>query len=139
MFSGSKVMRMERSRMVLLVAMVVFAVSFFLPAVFFSGLGPGGMIGYMCAYVTLLSPWSSDGLKDIGTQPLAYFTVLFSGLINPVFLVSVVLLRRPRAQKAARILRILFLLMLPACWFVFVSHNMYPGPGYFLWTAAMIV
>jgi hypothetical protein len=127
---------MEKSRVVLLVAMILFLVSFFLPAVFISGFS-AGLAGYLCGYFALVSPWANDWVKDWSAQPIAYLAVFVSGLINVVFLITAVLLWRNRAQKATRILRIVLLLMLPACWVVFAGNHMTPGPGYFLWTASM--
>jgi uncharacterized membrane protein len=127
---------MEKSRVVLLVAVVLFLASFFLPAVFISGFS-SGLEGYICAYFALISPWANDWVKDWSAHPIAYPAVLVSGLINLVFLITAILLWRKRAQKAAGILRIVLLSILPACWIVFAGNHMKPGPGYFLWTASM--
>jgi hypothetical protein len=127
---------MEKSRLVLLVALILFLAAFFLPAVFLSGFS-SGLEGYLCVYFALISPWSNDWLKDWSAHPIAYLAVFVSGLINVVFLITAVLLWRKRAQKASRILRMVLLLMVPACWVVFAGNHMKPGPGYFLWTAAI--
>jgi hypothetical protein len=121
--------------------LVLFAVSFRLVAVRQGGAGPGdpGMRGYTCAYVTLLSPWGSDGLRMLREGPVEYFAVLFSGWINPVFLITTILLLiRPNGGLAGT-LRVILLIMFLACWIVFYKEHLHPREGYFLWTAAMLL
>ena len=132
---------MRRSRVVLLVAMILFVGSFFGTAVicrsaFISGTE---VPGFSCAEITLLTPWSEDGAKLLHEYPLGYVAMLLSGWINLIFLITVVLLFRDRARRLANVLRIALLLMLPACWIVFFYQNLRPGYAYFLWMAAMLL
>jgi hypothetical protein len=129
---------MQRSEKVLLVALIVFAISFFLPAIWISHVIPRTANGYWCAWVTLVSPWTADGLKDLPTAPVKYFSILLSGWINPLFLISVVLSRKKSARKLSRTLRTIALVLMPVCWIVFYTQGVYPFIGYFIWTAAMI-
>jgi hypothetical protein len=125
----------------MLLGMVLFVVSFFLIAVREAGAAPSdsGMRGYTCAYVALLSPWGSDGLRMLREGPVDYFAILLSGWINPVFLITVVvLLVRPKGSLAG-VLRITLLIMFLACWIVFYKEHLHPREGYFLWTAAMLL
>ena len=121
--------------------LVLFAFSFRLIAVREAGAGPSdpGIRGYTCAYVALLSPWGSDGLRMLREGPLDYFAILLSGSINPVFLIAVVvLLVRPKGSLAG-MLRVMLLIMFLACWIVFYKEHLHPREGYLLWTAAMLL
>jgi hypothetical protein len=131
-------MSIQRSDKVLLVALIVFALSFFLPAIWIPHATPHTATGYWCAYVTLVSPWTTDGLRDLPTAPIKYFSILLSGWINPLFLMSMVLSRRERTRRPSRMLRTVALFLMPVCWIVFFTQNVYPFVGYFIWTAAMI-
>ena len=129
---------MQRDRIVLLVAMIVFAVSFLLPAVYMSGVHPT-FEGYWCAYVTIVGPWTKVNLEDISAEPIQYFSILLSGLINPLFLASIFLLHRERTKRIGRIMRLALLCLLPVCWIVFLENHLYPHVGYFLWVGGMIL
>lgn len=131
-------MPMQRSEKILLVALIVFAVSFFFPAIWVPHVTPHTATGYWCAWVTLVSPWTADGLKDLPTAPVKYFSILLSGWINPLFLISVALSLRERTRRPSRMLRTVALFLMPVCWIVFFTQNVYPFVGYFIWTAAMI-
>ncbi len=132
-------MPMEKSRKVLLLALSIFVVSFLLPAIWVPHATPATLPGYWCAYQTLVSPWRTDGLTDLPREPVQYFSMLLSGWINPLFLITLPLLRRGKTPKLARRLRIAVLCLMPACWVVFVQDGVFPFIGYFLWTAAIIV
>ena len=131
-------MSMQKSEKVLLGALIVFSVSFFLPAIWIPHVTLHTATGYWCAYVTLISPWTADGLKDLPTAPVKYFSILLSGWINPLFLISTVLSRREGARRLSRTLRTVALFLMPACWIVFFTQNVYPFVGYFIWTTAII-
>src|SRR5262245_54589006 len=121
--------------------MVLFVGSFFLIAVREANAtqAGSGMRGYTCAYVAFLSPWGSDGLRMLREGPMDYFSVLFSGWINPVFLITaLVLFIRPDGRLAGT-LRIIVLVMFLACWIVFYKEHLHPQAGYFLWTGAMLL
>ena len=72
-------MSIQRSEKVLLVALIIFAISFFLPAIWIPHVSLHTATGYWCAYVTLVSPWTADGLRDLPTAPVKYFAILLSG------------------------------------------------------------
>jgi len=130
---------MERSQKILLVALIVFAVSFVLPAIWVPHASPSTLQGYWCAYNTLVSPWSAEALNDLAKEPVQYFSVLFSGWINPLFLIALLFLNRENSRKLGRTLRTVVLCLMPACWIVFIQDGVYPFIGYFIWTAAIIV
>ncbi|HEY2168061.1 MAG TPA: hypothetical protein VGJ30_00430 [Candidatus Angelobacter sp.] len=131
-------MSIQRSEKVLLVALTVFAISFFLPAIWIPHVTQHTATGYWCAYVTLVSPWTSDGMRDLATAPVQYFAILLSGWINPLFLISMVLSRREKTRRFSRTLRTVVLFLMPACWVVFFTEHVYPFAGYLIWTVAII-
>jgi len=98
-----------------------------------------GIPGYLCAYMTIVLPWTSDGMRMLHHEPADYFAILLSGWINPVFLVTFVLLLINPRNRLAGILRILLIFMFAACWIVFYYEHLHPRLGYFLWTAAMLL
>jgi hypothetical protein len=128
----------HRNEKVLLVALIIFAISFFLPAIWVAHVTPHTVGGYWCAWVTLVGPWTADGFRDLPTAPIKYFSILLSGWINPLFLISIVLSRREKTIKLSRTLRTVALVLTPICWIVFYTQGVYPFVGYFIWTATMI-
>lgn len=63
---------MKISRVLLLVGMVLYIVSFFLTAVKDAYASPAasGYKGYLCAYLTLLTPWGHDGRRMLREGPI---------------------------------------------------------------------
>jgi len=98
-----------------------------------------GIPGYLCAYMTIVLPWTSDGMRMLRHEPVDYFAILLSGWINPVFLITFILLLINPRNRSAGILRIVLILMFAACWIVFYYEHLHPRLGYFLWTAAMLL
>src|SRR5262245_59111370 len=130
---------MKMSRVILLIGFLVYVGSFFLIAVKESGQNASGFRGYWCAYTTLQAPWGHSGLEVLREKPLEYFAWLFSGWINPFFLAALVASLIKPAGRLAATLRIVTLLMLPACWLVFHMEHVRPYTGYFLWTGGMLL
>ena len=132
---------MRKNWILVLVGMALWVGSFFLIAVqeATTSLGGSGYRGYLCAFLTLTNIWGHDAINLLREGPVEYFGFLFSGWINPLFLVTLCLsLWRPKGRLAV-VLRIVFLLMLPACWVVFYKMNLYPREGYFAWMAGMLL
>ena len=101
--------------------------------------GARGYPGWFCAVITLIDTWGHDALSSFRESPLQFLAMLFSGWINPLFLITLLAqLVRPKGRLAF-VLRILLLLLFPACWVVFFGMNLYPREGYFVWTAAMLL
>ena len=98
-----------------------------------------GIPGYLCAYMTMVLPWTSDGVRMLQHEPVDYFAILISGWINPVFLITFVLLMINPRNRVAGILRIVLIFMFAACWIVFYYEHLRPRLGYFVWTAAMLL
>lgn len=131
---------MKMYRVVLLLSLLVYIGSFFLTAVRDATSTNGsGFTGYWCAVTTLTAPWGSDGLKELRQDPVEFFSVLFSGWINPLFLITVLVSWIRPYGRWRWILGTLVLIFLPACWVVFAKAHVRPTLGYFVWTAAMVV
>ena len=98
-----------------------------------------GIPGYLCAYMTIVLPWTSDGMRMLRHEPVDYFAILLSGWINPLFLITFVLLLINPRNRLAGVLRIVLIFMFAACWIVFYYEHLHPRLGYFLWTGAMLL
>ena len=131
---------MKIDRTLLLFGLALYIASFFLISVRNAGgSGSDGGRGYMCAFLALSLPWGRDGWNMLHSDPVSYFSILLSGWINPLFLITL-LVRwiRPMA-RLGWILGAILLLMFPACWVVFAKVQLRPAAGYFLWTGAIVL
>jgi hypothetical protein len=117
----------------------MYVASFFLWAVRDSGWIAGPVRGYFCAELTLVSPFSEDGRSQLHEKPIEYFSILGSGLINPLFLVTFFLQLFKVRPRAVIVLRNLAILMIPLCWVVFYYEGLYPREGHFLWIVGMLL
>lgn len=132
---------MNKKWILVIVGLALFAGSFFLTAAHDTrgSVGQGGYPGWFCAGITLINVWGHDVLSSFRESPVQFFALLFSGWINPVFLITLLAqLVRPKGRLAF-VLRILLLLLFPACWVVFFAMSLYPREGYFAWTAGMLL
>jgi len=123
-----------KRHLLILAGLAIYITSYFLVAVSENG----GVHGYLCAWITLAMPWGHDGMNVLREQPLQYFSILFSGWINLVFLVTVVLLLR-RKNRWANIFTVVLVLLFPFCWIVFVQEHLHPVLGYYLWILGMLL
>jgi len=128
-------------RVLLLIGFAAYVASYFLPAARETAAAASnpGFEGYWCAYVTLISPWGHSGMEMLRDNAIAYFGILFSGWINPLFLITMVMSLVKPAARVTAILRVIVIVMFAAVWVVFYQLHLRPRPGYFLWTAAMLV
>jgi len=117
----------------------MYVVSFFLLAVGNFEWLSGPVRGYSCAELALLSPFSEDGRSMLHERPIEYFSLLGSGLINPVFLATFFLQVFRAKSRAIVVLRSLTILMIPLCWVVFRYERLYPREGHFFWIFGMIL
>lgn len=120
----------------LLAGICMFAVSFMLPAVRQASSPP--MPGYKCAFLSLVVAMESGG-TFIRQAPLQYFSVLISGWINPVFLVSLLLILIKPRWRLAIVLRYVVTVMFVFCWIAFYKIHLYPQQGYFLWMFGILL
>lgn len=124
-----------------LAGLVMFGVSFILPAVreVKAAASSPGVPGFTCATLTLTMPWGKDGHALLQQSPVQYFSILLSGWINPLFVVALLpALIKPRSRPTA-ILVYLVTLMQVFCWIVFFQLHLYPRYGYFLWLFGMLL
>jgi hypothetical protein len=132
---------MKMNRVVALIGFLLYIGSFFLLAVSetTATASTEGFKGYSCAFLALISPWGHGGMEMLHDKPLAYFSVLVSGWINPVFLITAVMLWIRPHGRAGAFLRIVTVLMFPAVWLAFKEMQLRPRAGYWLWTAGMLL
>lgn len=125
----------------LLAGIAMFAVSFILPAVkeASAGSSASGVPGYTCAVLTLEMPWTRDGRDVLKESPLRYFSILFSGWINPAFIVTLLLVLIKPRWLASTVLTYVVTFMFIFCWIVFYQWHLYPRQGYFLWMVGILL
>jgi hypothetical protein len=125
----------------LLAGIVMFAVSFMLPAVKEASASPSspGVRGFTCAIATISLPWGKDGRDARRSAPLQYFSILLSGWINPAFIVALLLVLVRPQWLAGAMLTYVVTLMFVFCWIVFYQLKLYPQQGYFLWMFGILL
>jgi uncharacterized membrane protein YhaH (DUF805 family) len=128
---------MKANRVVFWAGLLVYLISFSLPAVRSSLPGSQALRGYLCAYVALFFPF--HGTPPFQDGLFEYAVVFISGLINPLFLMTATLVSSRPLHHSARILTVVLLLMFPSCWIVFHYEHLYPGEGYFVWVVGMLL
>ena len=122
--------------------LVIYVLSFFLVATGDPKGPTGRMWGFECAYLaveltltsTPFSPASADYIP-----PFLYLSILISGLINFAFLGHTTLAFLKRKPRAARVLKFALLSMIPFCWVVFHSLEVYPREGHVLWVIGILL
>lgn len=124
-----------------LCGIALFAYSFSMQAVKDStaAASAAGMVGYKCAYLALTIPWGSGGLQLLHSSPLQYFSILFSGWINPLFAIAFFLaLFKPRARPSL-VLSIIVTVMFAFCWIFFSQLHLRVLPGYWIWMGGILL
>lgn len=98
------------------------------------------MRGWLCAVLAFGLPWWAliPTNHILEGQPLVWAAALVSGWINPVFLITLVQLIRGR-HRSASALRIVVLLMVCCCWFVFGFFNLHAREGFVAWVTGMVL
>jgi hypothetical protein len=125
--------------MLVFVGLSLYVASFFLLAIGdFEGLA-GPVRGYTCAELALVSPFGEDGRSLLHEKPIEYYSLLGSGLINPLFLTTFFLQLFRVRPRAIIVLRNLTILMIPLCWVVFRYERFYPREGHVLWMVGMLL
>lgn len=124
----------------LLAGIGMFAASFMLPAVKQASSAPGshGIPGYECAFIALVVVLEQGG-QLVRENPVQFFAVLLSGWINPVFLVSLLLVLIKPRWRFAIWLRYVVTAMFVCCWIVFYQIHLDPRQGYFLWMFGILL
>jgi hypothetical protein len=130
-----------RNQALFSLGLVIYIFSFFLVATGDRKGPTGRLTGYECAYLALESTLStpfSPASADY-SPPLLYFSILISGLINPVFFAFTALAFLKRKPRVARVLKFALLLMIPFCWVAFRYLEVYPREGHVLWVIGMLL
>ena len=112
--------------------------SFFLWAVGDFVIKASPLRGYYCADFALFYPFG-DGRWLLDKKPIEYFSLLGSGLINPMFLTTFFLQLFKGRPLAIHVLRNLTIFMMPLCWVVFRYEHFYPREGYILWVVGLLL
>jgi hypothetical protein len=138
----SEVLLLPRHPRAYWIGLLIYAASFLLVAVADFDRTTSVARGYYCAFVAFVLPLRATPMQTGGPfadRPLEYFSVLISGLINPVFLIYVALASAERTGRAIRALRVIVPLMIPFCWVVFHYERYDPREGHFLWILGMLL
>jgi hypothetical protein len=133
---GTRGIVVRINRTVFGIGLCIYLASFFLIAA--SGPGPAthpGSRGYSWAWWALVIPWQEIGLWS--PTPLLLPAVAVVGLINPIFLIAVVMLV-VHYRRCFAVLRIIVLSMFPFCWIPFL-FGIHPRQGYARWIIGMVV
>jgi len=102
----------------------------------------GRLMGFECAYFVVRLPLTDTPFSPSSAfydPPLLYFSILISGLINPVFLAYATLAGLKRKPQIARVLKFALLSMIPFCWVVFYFLAVYPREGHVLCVTGMLL
>jgi len=118
---------------------LTYVATFFLLAIGDFGRLAGPLRGWFCAEVALVSPLIEDGRSLLQERPIEYFSILGSGLVNPLFLTGFFLHLFRARPGALIVLRTLTILAIPLCWVVFLYGRFYPREGHILWIAGMLL
>ncbi|MFZ0583682.1 MAG: hypothetical protein WA690_02605 [Candidatus Acidiferrales bacterium] len=123
--------------------LAIYILSFFLVATGDpEALQTGRIKGYECAYLSLKCPITCTPFSptsDNYAPPFLYLSILIGGLINPVFLSYTTLAILKRNSRAAHVLKFVLISMIPFCWVVFYSFEIYPREGHALWVIGMLL
>ncbi len=128
-------------RILVLCGIALFAYSFSLQAVKDATAAPSaaGMVGYKCAYLALTIPWGSDGVKLLHSSALQYFSILFSGWINPLFVIALLVALFKARTRASLVLSIIVTVMFAFCWIFFWQLHLRALPGYWFWMGGILL
>jgi len=122
-----------------LVAFVAYGASFMLPGV---ADGNGKTFpGWYCALESIVLGWQDTiQLNTWELRPVvSAISLLYAGLINPLFLLSLVLFLLKRTRKLSEKFAGSAMCFQICCWVAFYVYQLHPHVGYYLWTLAMLV
>jgi hypothetical protein len=125
----------------LILGLAIYAVSFALNAVRGADASSTSYSGWFCARFTLTYTWnliSKFSMPPLD-QILSVFSMVISGWINPIFLLSLFLRIWRQTRATAAVLTAVLPALQICCWIVFVTDRLIPREGYFLWVAGMLI
>jgi hypothetical protein len=132
--SGSKITRYPAVRLLQVVGVAVFIVSFFLPVLHVDNRLFAPLRGYDCAIMAL-----SGGIDDLKHRSPCGLLLLMSDLINllvPVYLTLSFIDGKEKLR--ARIMFLTFACVI-ATWLWFASGKTFPSIGHFAWIAGALL
>jgi hypothetical protein len=108
-----------------------------------AGASSSPLRGYLCAVYALFMPvmalfanFASPKLS--GSELVGCVAALVGGLINPLFLITLVNVIRGR-QQIVETLRIVLVVMILCCGIAFYALTMYPREGFLVWVLGMLL
>jgi hypothetical protein len=114
----------------------IYVVAFFLPAcrtVATSGDTPDVLPGYKCAWITLVNTINPEMWHS------KYFLAIFSGWINPLLLLYLLLLVSPIFLWPRRIVAGIIAAFIVATWVLFAMIPLVPLAGHVLWIVGILM
>lgn len=137
---------MKRQRIVFWTGLLIYSISFFLPAILGCANSTPPIRGYDCALIAFISPienglqnapWHAGSLFQ--SKSLEYFSLLLSGWVNPLFLIEVILILVDRLKRVVVALGLAIVLMIPFSWVVFHYEHYCPREGHIVWIVGILV
>jgi uncharacterized membrane protein HdeD (DUF308 family) len=120
-----------------ILGVLVYIAAFFLPAcreaVGPSGDAPEVFRGSRCAWMTLVNTFNHEIWHS------KYFLAVFSGWINPLILLYLILLIIPAFVWPRRLAASLILCFIAGTWIFFSLIHLVPLVGHFLWIAGILM
>jgi hypothetical protein len=99
--------------------------------------------GYECAVLSVLAVPMMGNLfrfqSSTSASILESAAILFTALINPLFLLYAIASAFRPADRTVRYSRIFVPLAIPFCWVIFHYENYRPRVGHFLWILGMLL
>jgi hypothetical protein len=120
---------------------VIFVLAFFLPAVT-PGPGAGSQLGWVCAVFSLMSTGAAvqhPATLVSGGEATWKFALVFSGWVNPLLLIYLLLCIWSRLVSYRRTLAIGILFCLCSTWFFLTKQHFTPLIGHCLWVAGIVL
>jgi hypothetical protein len=139
----------ERQRRIFWAGFIVYLLSFFFISAGAITNGPrrgtAPFVGFFSASFALIYPWVEA--RDVLLHnvpplfgPVAYVSLLVSGLINPIFLGWVFLGLTELSKRFRSVLKFGVVAMIPFSWvFIFYGLHTHPREGHVLWIGGMLL
>jgi hypothetical protein len=125
-----------------LIGLAIFVLAFSLSAVRTGAASdPNTVIysGYKCATLALTETTAFFGKAVQGRPPLEAYLLTFSGWLNPLIVIDLLLSFWRGALMVRRIVGVLVILCMASTWFFFVRETLTPLIGHFLWIAGALL
>jgi hypothetical protein len=124
-----------------LIGLGVFVLAFFLQAVRSGAPGPDAIVfpGWKCASIALTQTVGLFNKSVAWPPPLAVLLVIFSGLINPLVGINLLISFFSKLRIVRRILGVFIVLCMAATWWFFVLQKVTPLAGHWLWIAGALL